>query len=86
MESIRHSDKAITIIQHKSRFQEAEGEQARARISEGAETLNQMEANIAEVKIISSNCLSLTVAFRCAGYDLPYPALVDLLCFPDTSN
>ena len=31
------------------KWQEAEGEQGRGRISELAETLNQMEANIAEV-------------------------------------
>ena len=39
------------MIISKNWFQEAEGEQGRGRISELAETLNQMEANIAEVKI-----------------------------------
>ena len=34
-----------------SECQEAEGEQGRGRISELAETLNQMEANIAEVTL-----------------------------------
>ena len=54
-----------------SKWQEAEGEQGRGRISELAETLNQMEANIAEVIITTI---------------IPYIIVIIIIIIADTLN